>query len=189
MNIRDRRTAGEQVKSGFRIAGLVLLTLVLVGAMLKSAAFVARAESSPQLSHQILGSVALIAISVLMFFTVRYWAKWFAVFLVWAVIRFAFRVRLSAHIVAPWWIPELLLILTAFFILSIEPVWRRDPFELESIALILVVVSMSFATVLASFVPLFAALITLAAVRFITWRKLNLLAHRSNLHAIGREAK
>lgn len=189
MNIRDRRTAGEQVKSGFQIAGLILLTLLLVGVMLKSAAFVAGTDGNPQLSHRILGGATLIVISVLMFFTVRYWAKWFATFLLWAVIRFAFRVRLSSHIAAPWWIPGLLLVLTALFILSIELVWRRDPFKLETIALILVVVSLSFATVLASFNPLFAGLITLAGARLITWIKLNHLAHLSDAHVIEREAK
>ena len=189
MNIRDRRTAGEQVRSGFQIAGLVLLTLVLVGAMLKSAAFVAGTDSNPQLSHRILGGATLAAVSVLMFFTVRYWAKWFATFLVWAVTRFAFKSSLSSHIVGGWWIPELLLVLTALFILSIEPVWRRDPSKIEAIALVLVVLSLSFATVLASFNPLFAGLITLAGARVITWRKSNHHGHASNPHVIGQEAK
>jgi hypothetical protein len=189
MHIRDKRTVGEQVKSGLQIAGLVLLTLVLLGAMLKSASFVAGTDSNPQLSHEILGSAILIAISVLMFFTVRYWAKWFTAFLAWAVIRFAFRAPLSSHIVGAWWIPELLLVLAALFILSIEPVWRRDPFKLETIALIFVVLSLSFATVLSSFIPLFSALITLGGTRLITWRKSNHHAHRSNPYVIEREAK
>jgi hypothetical protein len=185
MNFHDTRTVGEQVKSGFRIAALILLAFALVAALLPSTVLLVGKGSNPQLSGQMLGGAGLIGISVLMFFTVRSWAKWFVVFLSWVIIRSAIAAPLSSRSTPAWWILELLLILVALFALSMGAALRQDPEKVETVGLIIAALSLSFATVLVSYVPLLIAVGALALARLITWRRLAGGVPNSSSPAVG----
>jgi len=47
MHIRDKRSVSEQVRSGFRIAGFILLTLALMSVLVDSTAFLLGKNSNP----------------------------------------------------------------------------------------------------------------------------------------------
>jgi len=91
VNIRDERTVSEQVRSGLRLAGWVLLALALLLVLLASASAVLNKTEHPSLVVRVAGACGLIAISILLFVSTQYWAKWFVGFL--GSVRFQIRVR------------------------------------------------------------------------------------------------
>jgi hypothetical protein len=171
MHIRDKRTVGEQIKSGVRLAGFFLLSLVLVWVMTASTALLLGKNANPDTWLRLFGAGGLIAVSILMYFTSRYWAKWFAATLAWATLRWALRAPLFASL-SGWSILELLALLATLFALSVGPAMRRTPEKVESIGLIGALLSLSFASVLASYTPLFIGIAVLGLARWIGWKKL-----------------
>jgi hypothetical protein len=77
VNIRDERTVGEQVKSGLRLSGWVLLTLAFIYAMLLCTGFLIGKGEYNQPIYRVVGACGLVAMSILMFATVRHWVGWF----------------------------------------------------------------------------------------------------------------
>ena len=68
---------GEQVKSGFRLAGWLLLTLAFIYALLLCAGFLVGKGEHNQPVYRVAGACGLVALSVVMFMTVRHWVGWF----------------------------------------------------------------------------------------------------------------
>src|SRR4029078_10637782 len=77
VNIRDQRTIGEQIKSGFRLAGWILLTFVFIVFLLGSTTCFLAQNENPQPILRLLGACGLLVGSIVMFVTVRRWVKWF----------------------------------------------------------------------------------------------------------------
>jgi hypothetical protein len=73
VNIRDERTVAEQVQSGFRLAGWLLLTLAFIYALLLCAGFLVGKGEYNQPIYRVAGACGLVALSVVMFMTVRRW--------------------------------------------------------------------------------------------------------------------
>jgi len=67
MHIRDKRSVSEQVRSGFRIAGFILLTLALMSVLVDSTAFLLGKNSNPGPGHRFIGAAvpAIVGIAVL----------------------------------------------------------------------------------------------------------------------------
>src|SRR5439155_12115007 len=66
---------GEQVRSGLRLAGWILLALAVVGVTLLSEKTLLD-RSAPKL-HRTAGACGLILVAILMFVSVERWGKWF----------------------------------------------------------------------------------------------------------------
>ncbi len=72
-----KRTVAQQVASGFRIAGSMVLALTFIVALIGSTVFFLGLNNiEAQGQHRILGGIALIGLSALLLITTRYWAKW-----------------------------------------------------------------------------------------------------------------
>ena len=76
MNPSDGRTVVEQVKSGLRLTGLILLALTFFVLMGGSANLLLAAGVDTHLRPRLLGLLGLVGTSAVLFFTVRRWAKW-----------------------------------------------------------------------------------------------------------------
>jgi hypothetical protein len=75
VNIRDERSVAEQVRSGLRLAGWVLLTFAVVGVTLLSEKVLL--DKSTTNGHKAAGVCGLILVATLMFVSVDRWGKWF----------------------------------------------------------------------------------------------------------------
>ncbi len=188
MHIRDKRSVSEQVRSGFRIAGFILLTLALMSVLLDSTAFLLGKNSNPGPGHRFIGAAGLLAVSILMLFTSRYWAKWFAAVLAWAILRWAFRAPFNASL-SGWLILEVLAILAVLFVLSVGPAMRRTPKRIETVGLVVAVLSLSFATVASSYFPAIVGIAVLGLARFIAWKKPERRSHHSSAKTLGQVAR
>ncbi len=69
----DQRPTVEQVKSGFKIAGMILTSFVAVVLFVVGYGDV----TTPEKHHVALGWTVLIAVIAAMLFTVKFWAVWF----------------------------------------------------------------------------------------------------------------
>jgi len=74
--VRDRRTAWEQVKSGFRISGLIVLTFCIFITLVVSLSHVTGRVDPPRSRNALLGVLSTATLVAVMFQTTRYWAKW-----------------------------------------------------------------------------------------------------------------
>src|ERR1700740_1527543 len=101
VNIRDERTVGEQVKSGFRLAGWLLLTLAFIYALLLFAGFLVGKGDYNQPIYRVAGACGLVALSVVIFMTVRHWVGWFIGALGYFVLKTAFALLLGSSLVRP----------------------------------------------------------------------------------------
>jgi len=69
-----KRSKIQQVKSGFRIVGWMLLTFVVAGFLLKSEMWLLKPEGT---HDRILGAAILPLIAVLLYLGAKQWLKWF----------------------------------------------------------------------------------------------------------------
>jgi hypothetical protein len=176
LNISDERSISEQVKSGFRLAGFVLLTLVFVYALLFSAALLENqgtlAQSFDRRLAIFLGSTGLLVLSVLMFLTVRYWAKWFFGFLGYSTFNAFFflvagptsRLHTTRSDAG-----AMLLILLAITVLCLKYA-ARVPRKVESIGLVAAILALSFGLTLNSFIPMLLGGGALGLAQLVDWR-------------------
>ena len=75
-HMADGRTAWEQVKSGLRISGLIVLTFCIFIALVVSLSHVTGRVDPPRSRHPLLGVLSTATLVAVMFQTTRYWAKW-----------------------------------------------------------------------------------------------------------------
>jgi hypothetical protein len=75
VNIRDERTISEQFRSGFRLAGWVLLTLAVAGLILRSDMVLV--DRNAAILYRIAGVCGLALAIALLFVSVEHWGKWF----------------------------------------------------------------------------------------------------------------
>jgi hypothetical protein len=82
--VKDRRSVWEQVKSGFRIAGLLLLVVFTFIGLSASLKYVVGGGDNARDPAVLVCGLIACAIVVFIFFTTRFWAKWlFAVLAFW----------------------------------------------------------------------------------------------------------
>ena len=181
MNLTDERTIREQVISGLRIAGLLLLGFAFFVAMVVSASLILGRENTPSFWHWPLGTFALGILAAVLFFTVRHWTKWLIGILVYCLFRlFAglifgpyMRHPVSRLEVASW-----MLYLAVANLLTMRHV-RRRPKGAEKFGLVGFVLCVPFAVSLESPKPLFAGLVCLALGELIeTLRRRSHRRHR-----------
>lgn len=163
MNIRDERSIGEQVRSGFRLAGWVLLTLAMACLILMcDVALIAR---NAAMIYRIAGGCGLASAAALLFVSVERWGKWFVGALVYwtmkALLTFAFR-------------PSGILLLYAVlfvctFALCARFALKQQPRPaLENLGMVLVVIALSFSLTLDTPRSLLVGVVALALTQLIS---------------------
>jgi len=166
----DKRTVGEQVKSGFRLAGLLLLTFVLFVTLLVSTFFLTAKGQNPTVFHRFLGACGLVSIATAMFFSVRYWAKWFVGLLGYLIFKLAISLLLG-------WTPSVpsiarpRLVFLEYLVTSVAAIWfclryaSHVPRRIETLGLIGLVISFAFGIVHDSPVPVLIGLSLLGSAQ------------------------
>lgn len=104
--------------------------------------------------------------SILLFATVRYWVGWFLGVLGYLVLKTVFALLLGSSLVRPQlWFVEFALLLGLAVLLCARYVGRKLQ-KVEAVALVGLVVALSFALVLNSNVPVLLGVAVLVAVQF-----------------------
>jgi len=165
VNIRDERTVSEQVKSGLRLAGWVLLTLALLLVLLASASAVLNKTEHPSLVVRVAGACGLIAISILLFVSTQYWAKWFVGFLGLYAFKSAFLMVLRPKSLYL----QFLLLLTPAFVLCARCVLNNIPRNIEKLGFVVLVLTLGFTLVLDSTLPLLIGVTTFALIELASY--------------------
>lgn len=171
MNIRDGRTVSEQIKSGLRLAGWILITLAFIYLLLGSAGFlIGKGEYNGPI-HRVLGVGGLIALSTTLFCTVRHWVKWFIGALGYFALRAVFALLLGLSIAQTRLsFVEFALLLGIAVLLCVRYLSRK-PDTIETAALVGLVVALSFTLVCDSVFPFLAGVAFLAVVQLAQARR------------------
>lgn len=159
--------------SGLRLALFVLLTIVLLFWLLASSELLMNKTfelpTGRQLQGRMLGIVGLTLLSGLMFFTSRYWAKWFVAALAWMCFRVLGRGFIVVRPPMSWkWVFAVLLVLACGVALSLKYV-KREPRRVEVLGLIGLLVSLSFSAVSDSLGPVLIGVGALAVAQACDW--------------------
>ena len=169
MNIRDERTVGEQMKSGFRLAGWLLLMLAFIYGLLLCAGFVIGKGQYSQPVYRVVGVCGLVVMSGTMFATVRHWLKWFVGALGYLVLKTLFFLLLGSSVVRPrLWFAEFALLLGLAVLLCIRYVDRK-PQKIEAAALVGLVLALSFSLVRNSNAPVLFGVAVLAVIQLVAY--------------------
>lgn len=171
VNIRDGRTVSEQIKSGLRLAGWVLITLAFVYLLLGSTGFLIGKGKYTRPIHRVLGVGGLMALSTTLFFTVRHWVKWFIGALGYFALKAVFALLLGSSIARPrLWFVEFVLLLGIAVLLCVRYLSRK-PDTIEAAALVGLVVALSFTLVCDSVFPFLAGVAFLIVVQLAQGRR------------------
>lgn len=110
----DKRPVAEQVKSGFKIAGAILISFAAFVLFI----FGYNNVVNPEKQHIALGWALLIAVAATLLFTVRFWAAWFcgvasymavrSTFLIFFVHRGKLSVPIAIGLTVSLWVIALL---------------------------------------------------------------------------------
>lgn len=174
-----KRTVGEQVRSGFRIAGLMVLAFAFFVALTSAAMFsLGRSGNLTSNSHRILGSFALVVLASVLFFTTRYWAKWVLGIVCYCLVKTFFGAPVFV-LFGKTDVAEELAFTAAYSAVAVLLTWRhfqREPRGMEKIGLVAFVICAPVALALQSFVPLLAGLAFLGIGELVqmmlrSWRK------------------
>ncbi len=162
---------GEQVKSGFRLAGSLLLTLAFVYALLLCAGFLVGKGEYNRPIYRVAGACGLVALSIIMFMTVRHWVGWFIGALGYFVLKTAFALLLGSSLVRPWlWFSEFALLLGLAILLCLRYA-SRMPQKIEAVGLVGLVLALSFALVCNSNTPILFGVAVLSLIQLAYVRK------------------
>ena len=163
-----RRTVAEQVKSGFRIGGLLVLSFLVFVALEGSLTYMTGQAGSAKGSYRVIGAISSVALIAVLYLTTAYWAKWLLGILGYCFFRmlvplglatfgYTFR-NVSTAQLGAWSLYALIgLALTVRYA-------KRKPRGAEKLGLVSFVVCVSLAMVYSSSIPLFYGLALLAAM-------------------------
>jgi hypothetical protein len=173
VNIRDQRTIGEQIKSGFRLAGWILLTFGFIVFLLGSTRFFLAQNENPQPILRLLGACGLLVGSIVMFVTVRRWVKWFFGALGYFAIRVAIALLLGlprspshgSHL--RLMLGELLVLVVSAAVLCSRYL-SHAPRTIEAAGLVGLVIAISFSAMVDSNLPILSGVVVLALIQLAT---------------------
>jgi len=178
VNIRDKRTIREQINSGFRLAGWILLTFALFVVLLVSTLLLTAKGENPTVFHRFLGACGLVSIATAMFFKVRYWAKWFVGLLGYLIFKLAISLLMGRTPSVPS-IARPRLVILEYLVTSVAAMWlclryaSHVPRRMETLGLIGLVVSFAFGIVYDSPMPVLVGLSLLGSFQLVEywWRQ------------------
>lgn len=163
MNIRDERTIGEQVRSGFRLAGWLLLTLAVAGLILRSDMVLI--DRSAVTIYRIAAVCGLALAIALLFVSVERWAKWFVgalgYWIVKAVLTLVFRP-------SGWLLQYAVLFVCAFALCARFALNETHESVVEKLGMVFVVIALSFSLSLDSPRSLLVGVVALALTQLIS---------------------
>ena len=170
MNVKDKRTVREQIVSGFRIGGSMVLAFGFFMALtLSTMVSLGRGDySGLDFRWRIPGVILLAALSAVLFFTSRYWAKWVVGIVAYVLARSLFGAPIFL-LVGNFTLAKQLLVCLVFSTVAALLTWRyhdRAPLGLEKTGLVAFVLCAPFALALESIMPLVVGLALLALAEF-----------------------
>ncbi len=166
-----KRTVGEQVKSGFRIAGLILLVFLVFISLEASLAY-AIGRSDPKMgSHRFLAALVAAGLMVFMFRTTQYWAKWLLSGFAYALFRLTFGLLFAPYFTRPVARTEVAVwvLYSGLGVALTARHFRRKPRGFERLGLVSFVVGAAVATVYGSPEPLWGGLSLLGLAELVEW--------------------
>ena len=172
VTIRDKRTVGEQIKSGFRLVGWVLLTLAFISLILGSINLLTGKGDHVRPLFRVLGACGLVAASSVMFVTIRHWVKWFFGFLAYSALKVAIAFLLGftpsmPSIVRPRLVfLELLVLLMVAVVLCLRYL-THAPRKIEAAGLVVLVITISFSMVYDSNLPIICGIALLGVTQLV----------------------
>ena len=149
VNIRDERSVGEQVRSGLRLAGWILLTFAVVGVTLLSEKTLLD-RSAPNL-HRTAGACGLILVAILMFVSVERWGKWFVGALGYWIVKSVFTLPFRPSVML---LQYLLLFIFAFALCARWALRHAPRPTVEKVGMLVVVLALTVSLTLDSPLPL-----------------------------------
>jgi hypothetical protein len=176
VNLRDKRTIGEQIKSGFRLAGWILLTLAFICLVLVSTAFLAGKGNHTQPTYRLLGLCGLLATATAMFITVRRWAKWFVGVLGYMILKLAVSLLLGRtpsvpSVTRPRLVFLEFLVVLVFALLLCARYLTHTPRTVETVGLVGLVIALSFSVIYDSSLPIVAGVAVLGIIQLTDGRR------------------
>jgi hypothetical protein len=162
--VKDKRSVREQVLSGLRIGGLIVLSFIFFAAMAVSASLITGRETAPNIAHRTLGILAFGIVAVTLFFTVHHWTKWLIGILAYCLLRLFVGLIFAPymkHTVSRLSVISWMLYLAIAVLLTMRHVGRR-PKGAERFGLVGFVLCVPFSMILESPKPLFLGLSFLA---------------------------
>src|SRR5882672_2129582 len=94
-----KRSIRDQVISGFRMGGLMVLSFAFFGAMVVSARWIVGSpDGTSTINQRLLGSVSMLFLTGILFVTVRRWTEWLIGILGYCFLRFFGGLLLSPHL-------------------------------------------------------------------------------------------
>jgi multisubunit Na+/H+ antiporter MnhG subunit len=162
VNIRDERSIGEQVRSGFRLAGWVLLTLAVAGLILRSE--VVLVDRNAVTLYRTAGVCGLALAIVLLFVSVERWGKWFVGALGYWIMKSVLTLvfRPSGML-----LQFAVLFICAFALCARFALRQTRGSALERLGMVFVVIALSFSLTLDSPRSLLIGVVVLAFTQFI----------------------
>jgi hypothetical protein len=179
-----KRSVREQVISGLRIGGLIVLSFAFFAAMVVGASLITGREATPSIEHRSLGVFALCVLAGILFFTVHRWTEWLIGIFGYCLLRFFGALLFGPYLkkpvsrieVAGW-----MLYLIVAILLTMRHV-HRHPKRFEKIGLVGFVLSVPFALTLSSYKPLLLGLLCLAFGELS-----EMLRRRMHRHHLGKD--
>ncbi len=166
-----KRTIEEQVRSGFRIAGLILLVFVVFSLLEISLTYAVGLAHPDMGIRRLFGAVAAVCLMLLMFRTTKYWARWLFAALAYGLLRLTGGLLFGPYFTKPvargtiivWMLyAGAAVALTARYV-------RRPPRGFERVGLVSFVVGIAVAAVYGSQEPLWVGLATLGLGELMQW--------------------
>ena len=164
-----KRTIGAQVRSGFRIAGCILLVFVVFTLLEVGLTFAVGLADPHTLPWRFFGAVLALGLMLFMFGTTKYWSRWLFSTLAYGLLRLTsgllfapyFGKPLGRGTVAVW------VIYTGAAVALTVRYIRRHPRGFESFGLVSFVVGVAIAAVYNSQNPLWAGLALLGLAELV----------------------
>jgi hypothetical protein len=159
------RSVREQVKSGLRIAGSMVLAFIVFTGLWISFAFILQNTGGSRPARAVLGVTLVLLLETFLFLTVRHWAKWLLGLFAYSSFRLFGGVIFGPYLThsldrrsaVVWFLYAL-----AAYALTVRYL-RRRPKRLESVGLVLFVSCIALAASIGSAGPVFAGLAGLGA--------------------------
>ncbi len=166
-----KRTVGAQVRSGFRIAGCIVLVFVVFALLEVSLTFAVGLADPHTPIRRLLGTVLALGLMLFMFRTTKYWARWLFAALAYVLVRLAIGLMFAPYLskpvtrstVAAW------VLYTGTAVALTFRYTLRLPRGFESIGLVSFVVGIAAALVYGSQEALWVGLAMLGLAELVQW--------------------
>jgi hypothetical protein len=167
-----KRSVGEQIKSGFRIGGLVLLSFAVFSGLAIGFDNILGHVGEMRRPHAVLGTLLVSILACFLFMTAQYWARWMFAFLVWGCMRLGVSVLFGAYSTIHPIDRKTAVVWLGYTLTAAALTFRyvkRNPTSLERLGLVTLTSCVALAGASGGIWPLVAGLAVLATCELIQW--------------------